>query len=282
MYIILRNKKDIYFWKELYKNCNIEELYLLNSNSIIFKILRKIHISILGKWKKNIKKYDKFIIFESLYDKRVSKEIKKNNAQCKIIVYFWNFIDQYNKDILKDTNVDEFWTFDRQDSRKYKLKYNPQFYTKAVKIKNHKNKTNDIVFLGRTKDRKNEIIEINNRMKEKGLVTNFKIIENEKDFVPYDKYLEMLSDTKCILDYNQKGQCGLTLRPMEALFLEKKLITNNKDIINYDFYKPNNIFVLGIDDMDKIKEFIDSPYEEIDEEIINYYDFESWLNRFFE
>lgn len=282
MYIILKNKKDIYFWKELYKNYNIDELYLLNSNSFIFKILKKIHIFILGKWKKNIKKYDKFIIFESLYDKRISKEIKKNNTQCKIIVYFWNFIDNHNKNILEDTNVDEFWTFDRQDSRKYKLKYNPQFYTKAVKIKNHKNKTNDIVFLGRPKDRKNEIIEINNKMKEKGLVTNFKIIENEKDFVPYDKYLEMLSDTKCILDYNQKGQCGLTLRPMEALFLEKKLITNNKDIINYDFYNPNNIFVLGIDDIDKIKEFIDSPYEKIDEEIINYYDFESWLNRFFE
>lgn len=283
MYIILKNKKDIYFWKELlYRNYNIDELYLLNSNSYIFKILKKFHIFILGKWKKNIKKYNRFIIFESLYDKRISKEIKKKNAKCKIIIYFWNSIDEHNRKILQDTNVDEFWTFDKKDAIKYQLKYNPQFYTKAVKIENYENKTSDIAFLGRAKDRKDEITEIHNKMEKKGVITNFKIIEKEKEIISYDKYLEMLSETKCILDYNQNGQCGLTLRPMESLFLKKKLITNNKDIINYDFYRPNNIFILGVDNINRIKEFINSPYEEIDEEIIKYYDFESWLKRFFE
>ena len=62
MYIILKNKKDIYFWEKLCKKYNIDELYYLNSNSLIFKVLKKIKIVILGKWKKNIKKYDEFII----------------------------------------------------------------------------------------------------------------------------------------------------------------------------------------------------------------------------
>ena len=278
MYLILRNKKDIYFWKALYKKYNIEEIYALNSNNFMFKILKKFQIIILGKWKKNIKKYNKIIIFESLYDKKISKTIRKKNPHCKIIVYFWNFIDEHNKYVLKDANVDEFWTFDKQDSDKYKLKYNPQFYTKEIKIENNKNKNKDIVFLGRSKDRKNEILVIDNIMKEKGLITDFKIID--KDFVSYDKYLEMLSDTKSILDYNQKGQCGLTLRPMEALFLEKKPITNNKDIKNYNFYNPNNIFILGEDNIEEIHKFIDKPYEKIDKEIIEYYDFEQWLSRF--
>ena len=215
-----------------------------------------------------------------MYDENISKIIKKNNPQCKIIMYFWNFIDIHNEYILKDKNVDEFWTFDVKDANKYKLKYNPQFYTKEVILENDDNEKTDVIFLGRMKDRKNEILKIETEIKKKGLITNFKIIENEKDFISYDEYLKNVSATKCILDYNQKGQTGLSLRPMEALFLEKKLITNNKDIKNYDFYNPNNIFILGEDNIENIKEFMDKPYEKVEQKIIDYYDFEQWLSRF--
>ena len=32
--------------------------------------------------------------------------------------------------------------------------------------------------------------------------------------------------------------------------------------------------------MNNIKQFIDSPYEPVNEEIVNYYDFEEWIKRF--
>ena len=67
---------------------------------------------------------------------------------------------------------------------------------------------------------------------------------------------------------------------MEALFFEKKLITNNKDIKNYDFYNPSNIFILGENNIEDIKEFINKPYEKVEQKIIDYYDFEQWLSRF--
>ena len=67
---------------------------------------------------------------------------------------------------------------------------------------------------------------------------------------------------------------------MEALFLERKLITNNTDIKNYDFYNHDNIFILGEDNINEIKEFINKPYKKIDQDIIDYYDFDQWLNRF--
>ena len=71
---------------------------------------------------------------------------------------------------------------------------------------------------------------------------------------------------------------------LESNILKKKkldnytLIDNDKNIIN--FYNPNNIFILGKDDINKIKEFIDSPYIEINKDIVDYYDFEQWLKRF--
>lgn len=279
MYIILKNKKDIYFFNKISKKYNIEELYFLNTDKPLFKLLKKVKISILGKWKNEINKYDKFIIFESLYNEKVAKKIKRTKKEKKVIVYFWNYIDDNNKYILNDKNIDEFWTFDKNDAKKYNMKYNPQFYTKNVKIQDEQNKY-DVLFLGRPKTRKKDIVDLEKKLKEEGIQTNFKIIENEKDYVSYDEYLKMIAESKCILDYNQEGQVGLSLRPMEALFLERKLITNNTDIKNYDFYNHDNIFILGEDNINEIKEFINKPYKKIDQDIIDYYDFDQWLNRF--
>lgn len=279
MYIILKNKKDIYFFNKISKKYNIEELYFLNTDKPLFKLLKKVKISILGKWKNEINKYDKFIIFESLYNEKVAKKIKRTKKENKVIVYFWNYIDDNNKYILNDKNIDEFWTFDKNDAKKYNMKYNSQFYTKNVKIQDEQNKY-DVLFLGRPKTRKKDIVDLEKKLKEEGIQTNFKIIENEKDYVSYDEYLKMIAESKCILDYNQEGQVGLSLRPMEALFLERKLITNNTDIKNYDFYNYDNIFILGEDNINEIKEFINKPYKKIDQDIIDYYDFDQWLNRF--
>ena len=279
MYIILKNKKDIYFFNKISKKYNIEELYFLNTDKLLFKLLKKIKIFILGKWKKEINKYDKFIIFESLYNEKVTKKIKRTKKENKVILYFCNYIDDNNKYILNDKNIDEFWTFDKNDAQKYNMKYNPQFYIKNIKIQGEQNKY-DVLFLGRPKTRKKDIIDLEKKLREEGIQTNFKIIENEKDYVSYDEYLKMIAESKCILDYNQEGQVGLSLRPMEALFLEKKLITNNTDIKNYDFYDNDNIFILGEDNINEIKEFINKPYKKIDQDIIDYYNFDQWLKRF--
>ena len=232
-----------------------------------------------GAWKFIIKKYDYVIVGENGYSKKISEFIKKKNPNCKIIMYYWNVLNEEYKKILDDKNIDEFWTFDKQDAKRYGLKYNPQFYTKAINLKKN-DIEKDLVFLGRAKNRKNDLLKLQVQLEDKGIISEFVISEKEKDIMPYDKYLTLISKSRCILDYNDEGQTGLTLRPMEALFFKKKLITNNKDIINYDFYNPNNIFVLGLDNIDDIKEFIEKEYEEIDEKIIDYYDFEQWLKRF--
>ena len=43
---------------------------------------------------------------------------------------------------------------------------------------------------------------------------------------------------KCILEIVQKGQVALTLRPYEAVAYNKKLLTNNKTILNFKYYNP--------------------------------------------
>ncbi len=233
-----------------------------------------------GSWRKHIKEYEMIILGENNYNYDASKYIKKVNPKCKVIVFYWNKIvfDSY-LDILNDPNVDEFYTYDEDEAKKYKFKLTSTFYTKGLKLSDNKPEY-DVLFLGRAKDREKEILEIENKIKKQKLKTNFKIIKDEKDYIDYYDYLELLSKSKAILDYNAFDQRGLSLRVMESIFHKKKLITSNKTIKKQKFYNKNNIFIIGIDKWENLNDFINSDYEEIDQEIIDYYDFEEWIKRF--
>ena len=146
------------------------------------------------------------------------------------------------------------------------------------------------MFVGRDKGRGKYLQFLQQEFKKQGLDSHFFISKNlewyEKlfkatdNYLPYQTVLDLIGASRAILDIVQEGQTGLTLRPLEALFLNRKLITNNQDIENYDFYDKQNIFILGKDDLSKIAPFIHSPMKHIPQEVKNYYNFSEWLKRF--
>lgn len=278
-YLILKYEDDSVFFPYL-KETNLERIYKIK-NDFLIKLCKKLNIifMILGSWKKNIKNIDKVILFDTGYHPGITKYIKKKNPKCKIIFYYWNVVNEYNKRPMTDYNIDEVWTFDENDAKKHHMNYNPQFYTKKLVLEND-NVNNNILFLGRDKGRKLIIQEIQNFCLKQEIKTEFIIIEQERDIRSYQEYLKLLERSNCILDILAPGQSGMTLRCMESLFLKKKLITNNKDIVNCDFYDKNNIFIIGNDDLLKLKDFLNLPYKDIKQEIIDYYDYENWLKRF--
>lgn len=280
--LILRsNDKDKFVPNAV--NLTRKKYYNCNTNSIFFKALRKMNISTMsiyyGDWKKELKNYTTVIAFDNGYNNLIGSYIKKKNSNCKLILWLWNPITEYSKNFLTSPYINEIWTYDKEDAKKYNIKYNTQFYNKKIVCPKVEIKQ-DITFLGMEKGRKNIINDLKNKFIKNDLTTKIHIIENEKDSISYEEYLAMVGESKAILDIIMGDVTGLTLRCMEALFFNKKLITNNKDIENYDFYNPNNIFIIGKDNLDNIKKFINKPYEPVDEKIIEYYEFEQWLKRF--
>ncbi len=69
---------------------------------------------------------------------------------------------------------------------------------------------------------------------------------------------------------------------LEALFFNKKLITNNPNVVKYNFYNSNNIMIIE-DKVDNVSfnEFINSSYQEIEQSIKNEYDVEFMLDTIF-
>jgi hypothetical protein len=88
--------------------------------------------------------------------------------------------------------------------------------------------------------------------------------------------------TKTILDLMRCGQSGLSFRIFEAMALEKKIVTNNASIKEYDFYNPQNILILNSDFSNLTSEFFNSPYVKMPDEIYQKYTLEAWVEKVFE
>jgi 1,5-rhamnosyltransferase len=78
------------------------------------------------------------------------------------------------------------------------------------------------------------------------------------NYIPYIDYIERALRSKVIVEANLPGQTGITLRTLEAAFLNKKLLTNNPFVRNLDFYDANNIFIFGEDDPGTLDRFLHS------------------------
>ena len=75
---------------------------------------------------------------------------------------------------------------------------------------------------------------------------------------PIDYKNKLLEAKKafCLIDLKLESHNGLSFRFYESLYFQKKLITNNKDVVNYDFYNSNNILIVDYDNL--IKDDINS------------------------
>ena len=98
--------------------------------------------------------------------------------------------------------------------------------------------------------------------------------------ISYEEVLDKSSKCSVIVDIVKEGQSGLTLRVLEALFFGKKLITNNKNICTCDFYRSDNVFIVGVDNWDDFKMFLGSELLQIPNNVKNKYLLETWVNNF--
>ena len=171
-------------------------------------------------------------------------------------------------------------TFDKADAKKFKLSY----YTPFIRLPFDNTPVEediDFYFCGLAKDREQTLMQLKETLEK----ANYKCLfiipgTTQEKGISYEENIQFVKRSKCIIDIYQKEQTGLTRRPLEALFYNKKLITNNLDIVNYNFYTPNNIHVLEQFKISDILDFMNKKIEIIPHNIKEQYDIHSWLYRF--
>ena len=219
----------------------------------------------------------------------VIEELKKKTK--KLIAYQWDGIEKFPK--VKDyfSLFDTFFCFDSEDE-KNKIKPITNFYFDCIEpaYKEFNHQKPQLYFVGLYwENREEKIDRFIERMSNKHVELNIFIqyyhkneIKNPK--IKYIKnritFLENLKNVEkadVLLDFVDPVHNGLSIRFFEGMYYQKKVITDNVMVKNYDFYHPNNIFVLENDNYEKIDEFLKIPYQEISEEIVKKYGFSNWL-----
>ena len=275
---------------------SIKSPYIYDHN-IAFRWLRRMHFRIKAPraktwFNEEIAKCSPktIVVFESLISWQFLNWLRRVHPKSRIIVWYWNIAkNTIDPNSINDGTIEK-WTFSRRDAIEYNMKFNPPPYFREISMPQVPHEY-DISFVGRDKGRLKQLLFYKEVFTSMGLKTKFIITperkwKHHKEYhkpISYNQVLDLSSRSKAVFDYIEVCDSGQSMRVFEALFHEKKLITNSRLIIDYDFYKKGNIFVLdgNIDDMTRLKDFIESPYEHVDLEIVLKYDFENWLKRFF-
>ena len=287
-----------------YDNVDIKEIYT-PLNNIGLRILRRIIIPIpgldsffFGDWNKNLNEYTKIIINDAMFNNNILKYISKKNAVASKYVYYTNAVRNSR---IKPNNIPKDWrvyTFDISDSKEFDIEYSPEYYTEHQENIKYDLKY-DVCYVGadKTNVRLKNLLDIKEVLRKNKVQNFFHIFrvlkkynryylqETTNMFLKYEDIQRIILESKCILELQMEGQSGCTLRTLESMFLNRKLMTNNKDIVNYDFYNPNNIFVIeNADDFkdrfNDILKFMRSPYQKLPDMVKNNYKFCKWLERF--
>ena len=231
-----------------------------------------------NKWFNELSDYDAVIIHMSRLTRFMPFIIRRKYPKIRIICWYWNTVNSESVPIKKDDDKIEYWSFDDIDCENYLLNKNIQYYCEPMTL-NKKEPESDIYFIGRSKGRQSKIDLVKELAENKGFRCDFNVVDDD-DIIPYSEVKDKLLKTRCVLEINKKDQIGFTLRAMESLFYEIKLVTDNKLIINEPFYNKDNVFVLGLDDNDDMKSFFDKPYNHSVDKFKKDYDIDRWFNNF--
>lgn len=233
-----------------------------------------------------------FVVAGQEFSSGFIRKLRIKNPDIKCILFLW---DKFENTSLKNSapEFDYIFTFDREDSKKHGFIFRPSFFLDIcqsnVAAWNERQYSTFYIGALRSQERYNAISAIYHSIQDKQIKKNafIKLFYNEKSkhFLPknhneklitnkrmaYRETLEMTKKSRVILDLPHENQRGLTLRVFEALATETKIITTNDDILNYDFYHPENILVIEKNTPRISVDFFKTPYQKIPDNIIRKY-----------
>lgn len=284
------------------------------NNGVVCKTLGRMkfkpYIRVIENYYKNkvrefaTNKYDYILSIRGEYTPVASVKLLKDTfPEARLILYMWDSIRNNRGIELKWEYYDKVWTFDRIDylANKEQINFLPLFYYNSFIPDTNSGYKYDIAFVGTGhEDRVKIIREIKEQCDKSGLKMfeyiflphiliflknkltnkNYKGVRKQDinfKLLPTKEAYKIYSESRCVVDIESPTQCGLTMRTIEMIGLGKKLITTNKDIVNYDFYNSNNIMVVDRTDFQIDTGFVDKPYEMLSDNIYAKYSLHGWI-----
>lgn len=227
------------------------------------------------------------IVSDTLVTREYLEWLHKKFPSAQLNFTYGNMVGK-SRHLLPDQipSYYRIWTYDGYDSEKYGLRLvSSGAYYKSFVIPKQQTEY-DVIYVGADKGRGEYILELERKMNSLGLKTKFVIVANGrlskrksyyKKFMPYDEIVNLISRSKSVLNVALENQKGITIRDMESMFFDVKLLTTNKNIVNTDIYHPNNVYVIDGLNIDNLQEFMALPHTPLSDDIKNRYTFDNYI-----
>ena len=236
-----------------------------------------------------------------MIDTKVLKSFKDSFPHAKLCLYLWDSKKNI-KGINKKIDLFDFASsFDRFDCLKdNRLKFRPLFFSSGP-INESPKKKSDLCFCGTIHtDRYYILKRISDEAIAYGLTVNtFAYLQAKFMFFFYkvfgkgfkkakktefsfkkktmEEILIMESESDVVIDIQDPKQSGLTMRTIEMVGANKRFITTNRDVENYDFYNKDNILIIDRNDPHLDFSFFGKEYQKIPQHIYERYSIKSWI-----
>jgi hypothetical protein len=93
-----------------------------------------------------------------------------------------------------------------------------------------------------------------------------------------EQIVRLMYRASAIVDIEREVQAGFTMRTIETLAAQRKLITTNPRLREADFYDPANVHIVDRDHPMVDPEFLRVPFQPTPEAIVRRYSLGAWLD----
>ncbi len=236
---------------------------------------------------------------ESVFEPTL-RMLRSEFPAARMIFYTWDSISNkpYSKKQLP--LYDECFSFDPMDATRYGVRFRPLFFTRGVERGPSARFEFDISFVGTIhSDRYRIVRRIAQDVPDptraywylylqapwmyaaRRIFTNTIAGAARAEFrfepLPRATVRRIFLESRAALDIEHPQQRGLTMRTIEALGSQTKLVTTNAGVRDVDFFDPDNISIIDRENPRIPPGFLTTPYRPVPEAIRDRYRLEAWV-----
>lgn len=289
----------VHYYDERNNPTSFQKILLRKFHFTMIKKINRYYSEVIEKEKDFSPDYVLFISPETVTVKSIEK-MKKKFHNSNFVLYMWDSIENKNAKNVYSL-FDKCFSFDQIDCKRYGFAFRPLFFSndfiKQTEIKAFKYQFS---FIGSIHSDRAFILNQIRKYCEENSIDFFlylfipgrlmffirfildKNVRELKKYIhlnPINKVevADILSQTNYVIDINHPEQVGLTMRTIEMLGLNRKILTTNEYVREYDFYNSKNQIVINRKNISINFSDISESYEEIPDSIYNRYKLISWL-----
>lgn len=251
----------------------------LNSEKYL-SMMQGYHQSIIDRYPDN---YFDVVVFLQVHQfgLEVLSKLKSRQSSARFILYNWDAVatHDYRPYIAV---FDSVYTFDPADAAELNIGYIPLFGTRRYQnLSNSNSEAKSVYFIGNivNPDRYLMVRAFQRYCRDAGVDFQFYlsttvhgwtqmlragVIPRDVNFRPIGNDLQdrIISEAAAVFDFANHRQSGFTMRVMENLCADKKIITNNSYVEEASFFSRDRFWVYKGMDFSGVLEFLERPIVE--------------------